>query len=117
MSHMTLTSRISNNLKGSASDSSTPTTTMPNVEIVAYSQQRHFYRENFDTNSTDIDLKGVNVSVNNKKLLVDAHLRLKYGVQYIHTVWLAKKGQENQASESIKDITFQVYASSPDVCP
>ena len=70
-------------------DSSTPTSTStttisptPNVEIVAYSQQSRFHRETFDANSTDIDLKGVNVSVNNKELLVDAHLRLKFGVRY-----------------------------------
>lgn len=52
------------------------------VEIVAYSQQSRFHRETFDANSTDIDLKGVNISVNNKELLVDAHLRLKPGVRY-----------------------------------
>ena len=71
-----------------ADSSSTPTTTTttttisPAVEIVAYSQQSRFHRETFDANSTDIDLKGVNVSVNNKELLVDAHLRLKSGVRY-----------------------------------
>ena len=69
-----------------ADSSSTPTTTSttisPAVEIVAYSQQSRFHRETFDANSTDIDLKGVNVSVNNKELLVDAHLRLKSGVRY-----------------------------------
>ena len=68
------------------SSSSTPTTTIPPtpvaIEIVAYSQQSRFHRETFDANSTDIDLKGVNVSVNNKELLVDAHLRLKSGVRY-----------------------------------
>jgi ATP-binding cassette subfamily F protein 3 len=54
----------------------------PAVEIVANSQQSRFHRETFDANSTDIDLKGVNVSVNNKELLVDAHLRLKSGIRY-----------------------------------
>ena len=63
------------------SSASTPIPT-PAVEIVAYSQQSRFHRETFDANSTDIDLKGVNVSVNNKELLVDAHLRLKSGVRY-----------------------------------
>lgn len=74
-------------------DSSTPSTTSTStisstpaaaaaVEIVAYSQQSRFHRETFDANSTDIDLKGVNLSVNNKELLVDAHLRLKSGVRY-----------------------------------
>ena len=60
----------------------TPTTTIsptPAVEIVAYSQQS---RETFDANNTDIDLKAINVGVNNKELLVDAHFRLKPGVRY-----------------------------------
>ncbi|PPQ96874.1 hypothetical protein CVT26_006061 [Gymnopilus dilepis] len=52
------------------------------VEIVAYSQQSRFHRETFDASDIDIDIKGVNVSVNNKELLVDAHLRLKPGVRY-----------------------------------
>ncbi|PPQ89417.1 hypothetical protein CVT25_002183 [Psilocybe cyanescens] len=52
------------------------------VEIVAFSQQSRFHRETFDASDTDIDIKGVNVSVNNKELLVDAHLRLKPGVRY-----------------------------------
>ncbi|KAF9559165.1 P-loop containing nucleoside triphosphate hydrolase protein [Agrocybe pediades] len=54
-------------------------------EISAYSQQSRFHRETFDastTNEVDIDLKGVNISINNKELLVDAHLRLKPGVRY-----------------------------------
>ncbi|KDR70841.1 hypothetical protein GALMADRAFT_75582, partial [Galerina marginata CBS 339.88] len=54
----------------------------PPVEIVAFSQQSRFHRETFDASDTDIDIKGVNVSVNNKELLVDAHLRLKPGVRY-----------------------------------
>ena len=62
--------------------STPPTATTPAVEIVAYSQQSRFHRETFDANNTDIDLKGVNVSVNNKELLVDAHLRLKSGIRY-----------------------------------
>jgi ATP-binding cassette subfamily F protein 3 len=52
------------------------------VEIVAYSQQSRFHRETFDANSSDIDIKGVNVSVNNLEILADAHLRLKAGVRY-----------------------------------
>jgi ATP-binding cassette subfamily F protein 3 len=55
--------------------------TLP-VEIVAYSQQSRFHRETFDASSSDIDIKGVNVSVNNREILVDAHLRLKAGVRY-----------------------------------
>jgi len=52
------------------------------VEIIAYSQQSRFHRETFDASNTDIDIKGVNISVNNKELLVDAHLRFKPGVRY-----------------------------------
>ena len=52
------------------------------MEITAYSQQSRFHRETFDANNTDIDIKGVNISVNNKELLVDAHLRFKPGVRY-----------------------------------
>ncbi|PPQ64031.1 hypothetical protein CVT24_008844 [Panaeolus cyanescens] len=52
------------------------------VEIVAYSQQSRFHRETFDANNTDIDLKDVNITVNDKEILVDAHLRLKPGVRY-----------------------------------
>ncbi|TFK20041.1 P-loop containing nucleoside triphosphate hydrolase protein [Coprinopsis marcescibilis] len=52
------------------------------VEITAYSQQSRFHRETFDANTTDIDIKGVNISVGNKDILVDAHLRFKTGVKY-----------------------------------
>lgn len=52
------------------------------VEIVAFSQQSRFHRETFDASSTDIDIKGVNLIVNDRDLLVDAHLRLKPGFRY-----------------------------------
>jgi ATP-binding cassette subfamily F protein 3 len=61
-------------------DSNIDTTVEP--EIVAYSQQSRFHRETFDASNIDIDIKGVNVSVDDKELLVDAHLRLKPGVRY-----------------------------------
>ncbi|EDR00369.1 uncharacterized protein LACBIDRAFT_240613 [Laccaria bicolor S238N-H82] len=61
-------------------DSNPDTTVEP--EIVAYSQQSRFHRETFDASNIDIDIKGVNISVNDKELLVDAHLRLKPGVRY-----------------------------------
>ncbi|EFI26724.1 hypothetical protein CC1G_15647 [Coprinopsis cinerea okayama7 len=50
--------------------------------ITAYSQQSRFHRETFDANTTDIDVKGVNISIGNMDILVDAHLRLKKGVKY-----------------------------------
>lgn len=74
--------------------------------ITAYSQQSRFHLESFDANTTDIDIKGVNISVGyegngtkggaskasgkgkdagagkDKDILVDAHLRLKKGVKY-----------------------------------
>lgn len=49
---------------------------------MAYSQQSRFHRETFDANNTDIDIQGVNVSIKNKEILVDAHLRLKSGARY-----------------------------------
>jgi ATP-binding cassette subfamily F protein 3 len=51
-------------------------------EIVAYSQQSRFHRETFDANTTDIDIKGVNISIGSKDILVDANLRLKAGFKY-----------------------------------
>ncbi|KAH6908912.1 P-loop containing nucleoside triphosphate hydrolase protein [Coprinopsis sp. MPI-PUGE-AT-0042] len=50
--------------------------------INAYSQQSRFHRETFDANTTDLDIKGVNITVGLKDILVDAHLRLKKGVRY-----------------------------------
>jgi ATP-binding cassette, subfamily F, member 3 len=102
----------------------TPTTTTttipptPAVEIVAYSQQSRFHRETFDANSTEIDLKGVNVSVNNKELLVDAHLRLKSGVRYgmVGQNGVGKSGIHYYYFERIlSQHSFLIY--SPDVCP
>ncbi|KAI9289469.1 P-loop containing nucleoside triphosphate hydrolase protein [Umbelopsis sp. AD052] len=56
---------------------------LPAVEIQAYSQQSRFHRETFDASNTEIDIKGVNVVVNGKELLVDAHLKLKAGIRYV----------------------------------
>lgn len=50
--------------------------------IVAISQQSRFHTETLETSSTEIDLSGVNITVNQVDLLVDAHLRLKSGVRY-----------------------------------
>lgn len=87
----------------------TPSTisSTPAVEIVAYSQQSRFHRETFDANSTDIDLKGVNVSVNNKELLVDAHLRLKSGVRY---GMVGQNGVGKSGNESFTVKSYYVYA-------
>ncbi|TEB19224.1 P-loop containing nucleoside triphosphate hydrolase protein [Coprinellus micaceus] len=74
--------------KSSATPSSTtsadPTARLTIEEplITAYSQQSRFHRETFDANTTDIDIKGVNISVGQKDILVDAHLRFKAGVKY-----------------------------------
>ncbi|KAF5354992.1 hypothetical protein D9756_005609 [Leucocoprinus leucothites] len=66
----------------------------PEVEITATPQQSRFHRETFNANSTDIDIKGINISINHprtnavKDILVDAHLRLKSGlpqnVKFLH---------------------------------
>ncbi|KAI9308793.1 P-loop containing nucleoside triphosphate hydrolase protein, partial [Cunninghamella echinulata] len=50
--------------------------------IVATSQQSRFHTETLETLSKEIDLKSVNISVNQLELLVDAHLRLKENVKY-----------------------------------
>lgn len=50
--------------------------------IVAISQQSRFHTETLETLSKDIDLHGVQISVNNLDLLVDAHLKLKACVRY-----------------------------------
>ncbi|KAI8148679.1 P-loop containing nucleoside triphosphate hydrolase protein [Fennellomyces sp. T-0311] len=50
--------------------------------IVATSQQSRFHAETLETSSTEIDMPGVNISVNMNDLLVDAHLKLKEGTRY-----------------------------------
>ncbi|KAI9496993.1 P-loop containing nucleoside triphosphate hydrolase protein [Zychaea mexicana] len=50
--------------------------------IVATSQQSRFHTETLETSSAEIDLPGVNISVNMNDLLVDAHLKLKEGIRY-----------------------------------
>lgn len=50
--------------------------------ITATSQQSRFHAETLETTSTDLDLPGVNISVNDNELLVDAHLKLKAGTRY-----------------------------------
>ncbi|KAI9319724.1 P-loop containing nucleoside triphosphate hydrolase protein [Dichotomocladium elegans] len=53
-----------------------------NPDIVAISQQSRFHSETLETSSTDIDMHGVCITVNNNDLLVDAHLKLNQGVRY-----------------------------------
>ncbi|KAI8099275.1 P-loop containing nucleoside triphosphate hydrolase protein, partial [Halteromyces radiatus] len=50
--------------------------------IVATSQQSRFHAETLETLSKEIDLKTVNITINQVELLVDAHLRLKENVKY-----------------------------------
>jgi len=83
MSEKSTKTKLKLKTKKTASSPSGDTNADP--EISAYSQQSRFHRETFDastTNDVDIDIKGVNLSVNNRELLVDAHLRLKPGVRY-----------------------------------
>lgn len=49
---------------------------------MATTQQSRFHSETLETNSTELDLPGVNITVNNQELLVDAHLKLKAGTRY-----------------------------------
>ncbi|CEG82882.1 hypothetical protein RMATCC62417_16875 [Rhizopus microsporus] len=51
-------------------------------EIVAISQQSRFHTETIENLNKELDLKGVNISINQKDLLVDAHLKLKPFTRY-----------------------------------
>ncbi|TPX32529.1 hypothetical protein SmJEL517_g04365 [Synchytrium microbalum] len=50
--------------------------------IVAISQQSRFYLDTVETLSNDVDMKCIQLSVNERELLVDANLRLFAGVKY-----------------------------------
>ncbi|PIA19607.1 P-loop containing nucleoside triphosphate hydrolase protein [Coemansia reversa NRRL 1564] len=50
--------------------------------VQAFSQQSRFHTETVTTLSNDVDLKGVNVIVDDHELLVDARLWLKAGYHY-----------------------------------
>ncbi|KAG0750520.1 hypothetical protein G6F62_002357 [Rhizopus arrhizus] len=51
-------------------------------EIVAITQQSRFHTETIETLNKELDLHGVNITVNQNDLLVDAHLRLKANTRY-----------------------------------
>ncbi|KAG8714810.1 hypothetical protein FRC09_017225, partial [Ceratobasidium sp. 395] len=63
-------SKASKNLKASTN------------QIVATSQTSRFHVDTLTTLSKEIDLKQVNISIGNRDILTDAHLRLKTGVRY-----------------------------------
>ncbi|KAI9358979.1 P-loop containing nucleoside triphosphate hydrolase protein [Pilaira anomala] len=50
--------------------------------LVAISQQSRFHTDTLETSNKEIDLFGIQISVNQKDLLVDAHLKLKPLVRY-----------------------------------
>lgn len=50
--------------------------------LVAISQQSRFHTETLETTNKEIDLPGVQISINQLDLLVDAHLRLKPLTRY-----------------------------------
>ncbi|KAJ1906785.1 hypothetical protein LPJ81_001156 [Coemansia sp. IMI 209127] len=50
--------------------------------VQAFSQQSRFHTETLVTLSKEVDLKGVNVVVDNRELIVDARLWLKTGYHY-----------------------------------
>lgn len=50
--------------------------------MVAISQQSRFHTETLETSSKEIDLSDVQISIGQKDLLVDAHLRLKALTRY-----------------------------------
>ncbi|KAG2234311.1 hypothetical protein INT48_000761 [Thamnidium elegans] len=51
-------------------------------ELVAISQQSRFHTETLETSNKEIDLPGIQISIGQKDLLVDAHLKLKPLVKY-----------------------------------
>ncbi|KAJ3070564.1 hypothetical protein HDU98_006458 [Podochytrium sp. JEL0797] len=66
-------------------ESSTPQQQLPQqpaFELVATSQQSRFKVDTLETLANDVDLKQVNIVVNNNALLQDAHLKLFQGVHY-----------------------------------
>ncbi|KAI9246637.1 P-loop containing nucleoside triphosphate hydrolase protein [Helicostylum pulchrum] len=58
--------------------------TAPSVEpeLVAISQQSRFHTETLETSNKEIDLQGIQISIGQNDLLVDAHLKLKPLVRY-----------------------------------
>ncbi|KAJ2345742.1 hypothetical protein GGF43_005142, partial [Coemansia sp. RSA 2618] len=65
---------------GSSAKPTVPSTKQPKVQ--AFSQQSRFHMETVTTLSNEIDLRGVNVIVNDTDLLVDARLWFKTGYHY-----------------------------------
>ncbi|TIC11392.1 P-loop containing nucleoside triphosphate hydrolase protein [Wallemia mellicola] len=51
-------------------------------QVVATSQTSRFHSETLETLSNDVDIKGVNITVGDHDLLIDAELRLFDGVKY-----------------------------------
>lgn len=51
-------------------------------ELVAISQQSRFHTETLETSNKEIDLPGIQISIGQNDLLVDAHLKLKPLVRY-----------------------------------
>ncbi|OMJ07281.1 ABC transporter F family member 3 [Smittium culicis] len=68
--------------KTSKSNSSNKNNIIKKPNIVAFSQSSRFHLETLETHLNEIDLKDVNLIVNDRPLLVDAHLQLKEGVHY-----------------------------------
>ncbi|OMJ24201.1 ABC transporter F family member 3 [Smittium culicis] len=68
--------------KASKTNSSNKNITIKKPNIVAFSQSSRFHLETLETHLNEIDLKDVNLIVNDRPLLVDAHLQLKEGVHY-----------------------------------
>lgn len=55
---------------------------MKAAKIVAISQQSRFHTETLDANHSEVDLKGVTVSIGAQDLVTDSRLKLKEGVRY-----------------------------------
>ncbi|KAL1742978.1 P-loop containing nucleoside triphosphate hydrolase protein [Schizophyllum fasciatum] len=90
-----------------ASGLSTPGNVPP---IVATSQTSRFHVDTLSTLSKEIDLKDVTISLGDREILVDAHLRLKENVHY----GLVGRNGEGKQVPLLKSIAEKLIPGIPD---
>ncbi|KAG8704165.1 hypothetical protein FRC08_002390, partial [Ceratobasidium sp. 394] len=79
------------------------------TKIVATSQTSRFHVDTLTTLSKEIDLRQVNISIGNRDILVDAHLRLKANVRY------GLVGRNGQGKSTIlKALTEKIIPGVPE---
>lgn len=79
---MTLAEKRAARKSGKTKQGDVSATTEEEPVLVAISQQSRFHTETVETSNKEIDLAGVQISINQLDLLVDAHLRLKPLTKY-----------------------------------